>query len=290
MTRYLGRASFRSASSCYSLILRGASVASAGVIVLILAFVLAGALPALRQVGPFRFVSDSDWYPVQGLYRLTPMIIGTLSVAGLAVAVATPVGIACAIFARYYAPQPVAAVQRSITELLSGIPSVVYGFWGLVALVPLVARSFPPGASLLVGGIVLGLMVLPTMALTADAAFGAVPKDYLENAAALGMSKATVLYRVVLPCARSGLVTGILLESGRALGETMAVLMVSGNVVRIPDSLFSPVRTLTANIALEMAYATGTHRSALFVSGTALGCLVIVLVVLAQRVSLKSRS
>jgi phosphate transport system permease protein len=213
------------------------------------------------------------------------MLVGTLLATAGAVAVATPLGICSALFCHFYAPPPLAWAYRRLVELLAGVPSVVYGFWGLVVLVPLIARWQPPGASLLAGSAILAIMVLPTMALVADAALANVPRAYLHGAAALGLSRWGTIRRVVLPAARGGLLTGVILETGRAIGETMAVLMVCGNVVQMPRSLFDPVRTLTANIALELAYALGDHRSALFVSGLLLMAMVGLLVAAAELVS-----
>ena len=166
-------------------------------------------------------------------------------------------------------------LYRRLIELLAGIPSVVYGFWGLVTLVPLIARVRPPGPSLLAGILILTIMILPTITLMAHAALAGVPKHYLQGAAALGLSRWATIRGVVFPAARSGLFTGVILETGRAIGETMAILMVCGNVVRTPHSLFDPIRTLTANIALEMGFALGDHRSALFVSGLLLTAMIV---------------
>lgn len=211
------------------------------------------------------------------MYNLAPMLSGTLYAAGGALLVAAPLGIASALFVAYYAPPRVAGIYRRLIELLAGIPSVVYGFWGLTTLVPLINQLHPPGASLLAGILVLTLMILPTIALTAHAALLAVPAEYLRGAAALGMSRWGMIRGVALPTARPGIVAGIMLAAGRAIGETMAVLMVTGNVVRHADSLFDPVRTLAANIALEMAYAMNDHRAALFVSGLTLMLMVMAL-------------
>jgi phosphate transport system permease protein len=164
-----------------------------------------------------------------------------------------------------------------LVELLAGIPSVVYGFWGLTTLVPLINQLHPPGASLLAGILILALMILPTIALTTHAALLTVPGEYLRGAAALGMSRWGMIRGVALSTAKTGIVAGIMLAAGRAIGETMAVLMVAGNVVQHATSVFDPVRTLTANIALEMAYAMNDHRAALFVSGLTLMLLVITL-------------
>ena len=265
--------------------LRVLAAVAGAIVVLITVFLVLEAAPALRSVGPARFFADPSWNPTQHLYNLTPMLWGTLFAAGGAVAVATPLGVLSAIFCRYYAPPLVAREYRRLVALLAGIPSVVYGLWGLVVLVPLIGRVQPPGASLLAGIAILTIMILPTIALTADASFANVPQQYVQGAAALGLPRWATVRGVVLPAAKSGLFTAVILGTGRAIGETMAVLMVCGNIVQTPDSLFSPVRTLTANIALEMAYATGDHRSALFVTGLLLTIMVVALVAAAEMVS-----
>jgi len=259
-------------------LLRGCALLSAAIVLLILLFLLRESWPVLRQVPLLRFVTDASWHPVDGLYRLTPMLSATLYSMLGAVLLATPLGIASALFSRYYAPPFIAGGYRRLIELLAGIPSVVYGFWGLITLAPLIGRLHPPGVSLLTGILILTLMILPTVALTVDAALAAVPIAYVRGAAALGLSRWGLIGGVALPAARSGITAGIILAAGRAIGETMAVLMVVGNVVQQPLSLFDSVRTLTANIALEMAYATGDHRAALFVSGLTLMLMVLVLV------------
>lgn len=262
--------------------LRGLAAIAGAIVVLIAFFLVAESLPVLGKVGPTRFFTDRSWHPASGLYNLTPMLWGTLFAMGGSVLVATPLGILSAVFTRYYAPPRVQVVYRRLIELLAGIPSVVYGFWGLVVLVPIIAKLEPPGPSLLAGVIILAIMILPTIALMADASLEAVPAQYLRSAAALGLSRWATLRGVVFPAARSGLFTGAILETGRAIGETMAVLMVCGNVVQVPDSVFEPVRTLTANIALEMAYALGDHRSALFVSGLLLLAMIVALAAAAE--------
>ncbi|HSM81631.1 MAG TPA: phosphate ABC transporter permease subunit PstC, partial [Nodosilinea sp.] len=229
------------------------------------------------------------WSPTQAAYNLLPMIWGTLAVTVGAVVLAVPLGLGSALFCQYYAPPWLAPIYRRLMELLAGIPSVVYGFWGLVVLVPLIQRLQPPGPSLLAGILILALMILPTLALTAEASLSKLPPEYWQGAAALGLSRWTTIRGVAMPAARSGLFTGLILGTGRAVGETMAVLMVCGNVVKTPTSLFDPVRTLTANIALEMGYATGDHRSALFVSGLVLMLLVGGLVAIADLISPSTR-
>ena len=265
-----------------------AAAALAGAIVLLIAvFVFREALPALRGVGVWRFLSDASWSPASGVeagaFRLVPMAIGTLLVTLGAVALAGPAGIASALFCTWYAPPRVGQTYRRLVEVLAGIPSVVYGFWGLVVLAPLIRRWQPPGQSLLAGILVLALMILPTVALLSEAAVRAVPRSYLRGAAALGLSRWATVRGVVLPAAGGGIGTALLLATGRAAGETMAVLMVTGNLAQLPSSVFDPVRTLTANIALELGYAMDVHRSALFVSGLALLTFVVILVLLADR-------
>lgn len=269
--------------------LRGCALLTGAVVALIVMFLLLESLPALRDIGIIRFFSDRSWHPASGAaggqFNLVPMIVGTLLATTGAMLIATPLGIGSAVFAHFYAPRPLGRAYGKVIELLAGIPSVVYGFWGLVMLVPLITRWQPPGTSLLAAIIILTIMIVPTIALVAGAALENLPGEYLHAAAALGLSRWRTVGGVVLPAARSGLFTAVLLGTGRAIGETMAVLMVSGNVVQTPNSVFQPVRTLTANIALEMAYAMGDHRAALFVSGLVLMVMIITLVGLAEVVS-----
>jgi phosphate transport system permease protein len=267
---------------------RGAALLSAALVLLVVGFVLTSAWPALVDVGPLRFLSDPSWHPTRGRFGLGPMIAGSAAVTLGAMVVAGPVGILAAIFRTWFAPPAIGRGFRRLIELLAGVPSVIYGFWGLVVLVPLIGRWQPPGASLLAGIAIVALMIVPTVMLLSDAALSAVPKDDVVAAAALGLSRLGVLRGVVLPGAAPGIATGVLLATARALGETMAVLMVTGNVVQVPGSFFDPMRTLTANIALEMAYAMDVHRSALFVSGFVLIAAVVALVAAADALSQSS--
>ena len=235
------------------------------------------------HVSVARFIGDGGWNPTEGSFGLAPMLAGSLAAMAGAVALAGPLGVASALFIRFYAPRPLARVFRWMLAVLAGVPSVVLGLWAMTALTPAIARWQPPGASLLAGILILALMILPTVALTAEAAIGAAHGSHWRALAALGLSREGAIFGAVLPAARGGVLAGVLLAAARALGETMAVLMVSGNVVQMPTSLFDPVRTLTANIALEMAYATGDHRASLFVSGLALVALVLALAALAGR-------
>jgi phosphate transport system permease protein len=265
--------------------LRGIAAIAGTIVLLIVAFLFMEALPVLRHVGLIRFFTDPSWHPAEGFYNLTPMLWGTLFAMAGSVLIATPLGILSAVFCHYYAPLALARPYRRLIELLAGIPSVVYGFWGLVVLVPLIGEMHPPGPSLLAGILILTIMILPTIALMADASLATVPQHYLRGAAALGLPRWATIQGVVFPAAKSGLFTGVILETGRAIGETMAILMVCGNVVQTPSSLFAPIRTLTANIALEMAYALGDHRAALFVSGLVLMAMIVALIVAAEWIS-----
>lgn len=269
--------------------LRLSAIASGSIVLLILGFLVVEAWPALRpggSIGVSGFVSDPSWHPIEEKFNLLPMVAASLLAMGGAMVLAVPLGIASALFCAWYAPKGVAAVYRRVLELLAGIPSVVYGFWGLVVLVPLIGRWQPPGASLLAGILILTVMVLPTVALLSEAAIANVPRSTVNGAAALAMGRWSMIRRVVLPAAKSGIATACLLAAGRAIGETMAVLMVCGNVVQLPglspDGVFDPVRTLTANIALEMGYAFGAHRAALFVTGLILLGVIVALVVAAE--------
>lgn len=248
---------------------------SSALFVLVVAFVLKESWPALTGVGPARFFLDPAWHPTEGLFGLTPMLAASLAASIGATLLAAPLGIGCALFWRYYAPPAIARLYRWAVILLSGMPSVVMGLWGLTVVVPLIALVEPPGASLLAAILILTLMIAPTVALTTEAALAALPDAYWRGALALGLSREGVIAHVVLPATRASVASGVLLAAARALGETMAVVMVSGNVVQTPSSLFDSVRTLTANVALEMAYATGNHRASLFVSGLMLAALAL---------------
>jgi phosphate transport system permease protein len=264
-----------------------ASLLTASLVGLIVLFVVRESLPALQEPGFVSFITDESWHPLEGQFGMMPMLWGTLLSTCMAVLLATPLGIAIAIFCRYIAPPALAPLFRGLMTLLAGVPSVVFGFWGLTVLVPLIAKVEPPGASLLAAGLILTIMILPTVALMSEAALAAVPASYALGAQALGLTQRTTILRVLLPAAKNGVIAAVVLATARALGETMAVLMVSGNVVATPTSVFSPIRTLTANIALEMAYATQFHRASLFVSGLVLTVVIIVLALAVYRIEHK---
>ncbi len=288
----MGRPSSRRRAQADALLHGTARLAAVGaglLVVLMVLFLALEAAPVLHATGPLRFLTDRGWYPTQGRFNLGPMLVGTTLAAAGALFLAGPLGLLSAVFCCFYAPPRLAALYRRMLELLAGTPSVVFGLWGLVVLVPLINRLHPPGASLLAAILILALMVLPTLALTVEAGLRAVPTEYLQAAAALGLSRWTTVSQVALPAARPALIAGVILATGRALGETMAVLMVCGNVVQVPRGLFDPVRTLTANIALEMAYAQGSHRAALFVSGLALAAAIVFFVLAAEFAERRTR-
>lgn len=246
---------------------RGCAVIAAAIVLLVVLFLAVEAWPALRSIGVVRFFTDTSWHPLSDRFNLAPMLAATALSSVGAILIAAPLGVCSAVFSRFYAPPIVARWHRRLIELLAGIPSVVYGLWGLVVLVPILAQLGGSGQSLLAATLILALMILPTIALTADAALSAVPPEQLQGGAALGLGRWANIRRIALPAARGGIGAGLLLAAARAVGETMAVLMVAGNVVEMPESILDPVRTLTANIALEMGYATAEHRAVLFVSG-----------------------
>lgn len=252
---------------------------------LILAFILLEGLPFIFKVGVRDFLFSSDWRPTQGKYGIYPMILGSLWVTLGAMIVGVPLGLAGAIFLSEFVPRWVMRIVKPTIELLAGIPSVVYGFIGVIVLAPLIReRLGGPGLSILAASIILGVMILPTILSISMDSIKAVPASYREGAFALGATHWQTIHMAVLPAAKSGIIAGIILGLGRAIGETMAVIMVVGNAVIVPHSALDSVRTLTANIALEMGYATGMHRQALFATGVVLLVIIMVLNYLASAV------
>jgi len=265
----------------------GAALIAAAMLVLITIFLTVEAWPALRHGALAALLPGERWHPAREAFGLFPMLLATLLVSGLALALAAPLGLAAAFFQLHYAPRWLSLPFRRLVELLAGIPSVVFGLWGLTRIVPLLATMKPPGVSLLAASIVLAAMILPTVALLTTASIAAVPAELWRAGRALGLARFRLLATVIVPAARKGIVAALFLALARALGETMAVMMVAGNVVQTPAHLLDPVRTLTANIALEMAYATGLHRSYLFFSGFLVLALTLVLVLMTERFQLR---
>jgi phosphate transport system permease protein len=213
---------------------------------------------------------------------MTGMLFASLYITFGAVLLAAPLGLGCAVFMAFLAPRSLLIAIKLLLGLITGTPSVVYGLWGITVLIPWIGSRWPPGSSLLASVLILGLMILPTVALTSFSALQALPASLRQASIALGVGIRGHVLSVALPAARRGVVAGIILALARASGETLAVLMVSGNVAEMPSSIFDPVRALTANIALEMAYATDTHRAALFATGLLLAILVLLMVCVAE--------
>lgn len=254
---------------------------------LIFVFLLSESHLALVDGHWLRFLNSPGWFPSAGQFNLWPMLIATVLATVGALVLAVPLGLASALFICFFAPPSLSVLFRRLIMLLAGIPSVVYGLWGLTVLVPLIASIAPPGASLLAAILILAMMILPTVALTSEAALRVVPISYWQGGQALGLSAQAILLKIAIPAASRGIVAGVLLATTRALGETMAVLMVAGNVVQIPGSIFDSVRVLTANIALEMAYATGEHRASLYVTSLLLTLVVVVIAAVGRRVEMR---
>ncbi|MGE5612095.1 MAG: phosphate ABC transporter permease subunit PstC [Bacillota bacterium] len=253
---------------------------------LITAFIFKEGVPIIAKVGIRRFIFSNDWYPLEGDFGIFPMIVGSIAVTGGAMVIGVIFGLGCAIFLTRFCPPRMISIIKPSIELLAGIPSVVYGFIGVAILVPFIRDYLGgPGLSVLASSIVLGVMALPTITSISVDALQAVPKSYGEGSIALGATEWQTTHMVILKAARSGIVAAVILGMGRAIGETMAVIMVAGNTIDIPHSILDPVRTLTSNIALEMGYAAGDHRKALFATGVTLFVIIMVLNTVAMTVS-----
>jgi len=256
------------------------ALSSVLIIVLILLFIVNEGLPTLARVGVVEFITGTVWKPAPagGIYGIFPMIAGTLAVTVLALVLGLPLGLGCAILLSEVAPQWSRNILKPAIETLAGIPSVVYGFFGLVVIVPFIMNNLGgSGLSLLACGIVLAIMILPTIISVSEDAIRSVPREYREGALAIGATRWQTITGIVVPAARSGILASAVLAMGRAIGETMAVWMVSGNTVAIPTSLLSRVAPMTAAIALEWNYASGDHRTALFAIGIVLLAVIMLL-------------
>lgn len=275
-------------------ILMGCAAASVAAVALITVFIFISGTPVILKTGLFNFITGTDWSPTSGTYGILPLIAGSLAVTLGALVIGVPTGVGCAIFLSEVLGKRTARVFKSAVELLAGIPSVVYGFFGLVVLVPAIRTTIVPlvqkvnpdvstgGFSILAGAIILALMILPTIVSISENAISAVPAEYREASLALGADKRETLVKVLVPAARSGIFASIILGMGRAVGETMAVLMITGNVAVLPDSLLDPVATMTGTIAMEMSYASPSHKEALFAIGIILFVMIVLLNVVAQ--------
>lgn len=253
-----------------------AACVSVAAVILICLFLFANGVPAIGKIGVFKFLFGTKWKPANDLYGNFPMIVGSLYVTAGALLIGIPVGILTAVYMAEFAPEKVYRPMRSAVNLMAGIPSVVYGFFGLVVLVPFIRDTFGGrGMSVLTASVLLGIMILPTIISVSETSIRAVPRSYYEGGLALGASHERSVFYTVVPAAKDGIFAGVVLSIGRAVGETMAVMMVAGNQAVIPESVLSGVRTLTTNIVLEMGYSTDLHREALI--GTAVILFVFIL-------------
>ncbi len=256
----------------------GAACASILAVALICWFLFSNGIPIILEIGPIKFLTGTKWKPLNDIFGIFPMIVGSIYVTAGAIIVGVPIGILCAIFMARFCPKKIYPILKPAIELLAGIPSIVYGFFGLVVIVPAMQKIFGgSGKSMLTASILLGIMILPTIIGVSESAIRAVPESYYEGALALGDTHEGSVFRTVVPAAKSGILAGVILGVGRAIGETMAVIMVAGNQAVLPGSLLDGVRTMTANIVLEMGYASGLHRQALIATGVVLFVFILLI-------------
>ena len=259
------------------------ALASIAAVVLICLFLFANGIPAMKEIGLLNFLTGAKWKPGNDIYGILPMILGSIYITAGAVVIGVPVGLLTAIFMACYCPKKLYGLLKPCTELLAGIPSIVYGFFGMVVIVPCirtVAALFDvdiSGSSILAASVLLGIMILPTVIGVSEAALRAVPSAYYEGAVAMGARHERAIFTVMLPAAKSGVLAGVVLGIGRAIGETMAVIMVAGNQPRLTGNMLKGIRTMTANIVMEMGYATGLHREALIATGVVLFVFILII-------------
>lgn len=247
-------------------------------VVLICVYLFANGIPAMAEIGFTDFLFGTKWKPSSDSYGIFPMIIGSILVTGIAIIIGVPIGILCAVFMSHYCPKKLYRFVKPAINLLAGIPSIVYGFFGLVVIVPIMKDLVGgSGKSLLTAGILLGIMILPTVIKTTEASLNAVPRSYYEGALALGATHERSVFFASLPAAKSGILAAVILGVGRAIGETMAVILVAGNQTILPKSITSGIRTMTSNIVIEMGYAGGLHREALIATGVVLFVFIFII-------------
>ena len=255
-----------------------AATVSIAAVILICVFLFASGVPAIREIGVFNFLFGTTWRPANDLYGILPMIVGSIYVTAGALVIGVPVGVLTAIFMARFCPKWLYKIMKPAVNLMAGIPSVVYGFFGLVVLVPYIRDTFGGrGLSVLTASILLGLMSLPTIISMSESSLRAVPQSYYEGGLALGASHERSVFFTVVPAAKSGIFASIILGVGRAIGETMAVIMVAGNQTVIPEKITDGVRTLTTNIVMEMGYSTGLHREALIATAVVLFVFILII-------------
>lgn len=249
-------------------------------VVMICRFIFVNGVPAIDKIGFENFIFGREWKPREEVFGIFPMIVASIYVTAGAIIVGVPIGILTAVFMAFYCPKGLYRFMKPMVNLLASVPSIVYGFFCLVVIVPAIQRLTDynsSGKGILTASVLLGIMILPTIINTAESSLRAVPTQYFEGALALGATKEQGIFKTVIPAAKSGISGGVILGIGRAIGETMAVVMVAGNQAVMPQSVLSGVRTLTGNIVLEMAYASGLHRQALI--GTAVVLFVFILII-----------
>jgi phosphate transport system permease protein len=237
------------------------------VVILILFFLIIESLPALRSIGITHFLFDSAWYPLEGQYNLLPMLVGSIYITFFAMLICLPLALGSAIYLVVYVNMFVQGVVFRLLEILAGIPSVIFGLWGMLTVVPVISQIEGPGTSAIAGAIIVAMMIIPALVLMFSYILQRKVESHYLQTVVLGLNKEQSILKVIVPASFSSLGGALILQTTRAIGETMAVLMVCGNIPQIPTNIFDSVRTLTTNTALEMAYATGEHRSSLFVSG-----------------------
>ena len=247
-------------------------------VALICVFLFANGIPAMAEIGALDFLLGKKWRPSNDIYGILPMILGSIYVTAGAIIIGIPIGILTAVYMAKFCPKYIYRFLKPAVDLLTGIPSVVYGFFGLVVLVPLVRDTFGgDGSSILTASILLGIMILPTIISVSESAIRAVPESYYQGGLALGATHEQSVFFITLPAAISGIMAGVVLAIGRAIGETMAVIMVAGNQARMPAGLLKGIRTLTANIVIEMGYAADLHRGALIATGVVLFVFILII-------------
>lgn len=240
-------------------------------VVMICLFLFANGVPAIGKIGFLKFLTGEIWRPSNDIYGILPFILGSLYVTAGAIIIGVPIGIMTAVFMARFCPKKLHRILKPAIDLLAGIPSVVYGFFGLVMIVPFT------GSSIIAASIILAIMILPSVISVSESALRAVPESYYEGSLALGATHERSVFSVLLPAASSGVFAGVVLGIGRAIGETMAVMMIAGNNTGMPKSIFKGVRTLTSNIAIEMGYAAGLHRDALIATGVVLFVFILII-------------
>lgn len=259
-------------------------------VILICVFLFANGVPGMAKIGVWKFLTGTRWKPGNNIFGILPMILGSVYVTAGALVIGVPAGLLTAIFLSRFASRRAAKLLKPAVNLLAGIPSVVYGFFGLVVIVPAVRKLFGgSGSSLLTACLLLGMMILPTIISVSEAALNAVPISYYEGALALGATHERAVFSVVLPAAKSGVMAGVILGVGRAIGEAMAVVMVAGNRAVIPNSLIKGVRTMTSNIVMEMGYAADLHREALIATAVVLFVFILIINLLFSIIKRKAK-